>query len=94
MKLEESELKLLHDIANRRALLQAPRQPMLRGTLAAAMRRRHELMAELARLEEEWLNHGLARAGLPVPAASMTQSPAPIGQRAARPCSGPELHHF
>lgn len=90
MTLEESDLKLLHDIANRRAFLKAPGTPLLRGTLAATIRRRHELMTELARLEEQWLNRGLALAGLP-PAGEL---PAPLGQRAARPYSGPDLHHF
>ncbi|HSI13763.1 MAG TPA: hypothetical protein VK961_17090 [Chthoniobacter sp.] len=94
MNLEESDLKLLHDIANRRALLKAPRTPMLRGTLAAAVRRRHELMAELARLEAQWIERGLASAGLPAASTPVSESPAPLGQRAARPYSGPDLHHF
>lgn len=90
MTLEESDLKLLHDIANRRALLKAPGEPMLRGTLPATMRRRHELLAELTRLEEQWLNRSLLCAGLPPTPAT----PAPLGQRAARPHSGPDFHHF
>ena len=94
MNLEESDLKLLHDIANRRALLKAPLVPMLRGTLAVTMRRRRELLTELARLEEQWLSRSLASAGLPVASVPTTEPPAPIGQRAAHPYSGPDLHHF
>lgn len=94
MTLEESDLKLLHDIANRRALLKAPQAPMLRGTLPFTVRRRRELMTELARLEEQWLNRSLASAGLPAASAPATELPAPIGQRAAHPYSGPDLHHF
>jgi len=94
MTLEESDLKLLHDIANRRALLRAPQTPLLRGTLASAMRRRHELMAELARLEAQWLERGLACAGLLVASTLVAESPEPLTQRAARPYPGPDLHHF
>ena len=94
MNLDETDLKLLHDIANRRALLRAPRAPMLLGTLAATMRRRHELMTELARLEEQWLNRGLAGAGLPPVATHFAEPAAPITQRKARAWSGPDTHHF
>lgn len=94
MNLEESDLKLLHDIANRRALLKAPLVPMLRGTLAATMRRRRELLTELVRLEEQWLNRCLASAGFLYASATATESPEPLAQRAARPYSGPDLHHF
>ena len=94
MILEETDLKLLHDIANRRALLQAPRAPMLMGTLSATMRRRHELMAELARLEEQWLQRGLASAGLPMSAAHFAAPAAPLTQREARVFGGPDTHHF
>ncbi|MEI9894267.1 MAG: hypothetical protein WDN28_10375 [Chthoniobacter sp.] len=94
MNLDETDLKLLHDIANRRALLKAPGAPMLLGTLAATMRRRHEWMAELARLEEQWLNRGLAGAGLPPVATPAAESAAPITQRQARTWSGPDTHHF
>jgi len=90
MTLEESDLKLLHDIANRRACLRAPLAPLLHGALTTAMRRRYELMAELARLEAQWLERGLACAGLPVANAPFT----PLGQRAPRPHAGPDFHHF
>jgi hypothetical protein len=97
MNLEEADLQLLHDIANRRALLQAPRRPLLEGALAVTLRRRRELQSELARLEEQWLNRGLASAGLPtvrVAAAEVVENAAPLVQRAARNYGGPEAHHF
>ena len=94
MNLEESDLKLLHDIANRRALLKAPLVPMLRGTLAVTMRRRRELLTELARLEEQWLSRSLASAGFPSTNSPVAESPEPLTQRSARPYSGPDLHHF
>jgi len=94
MTLEESDLKLLHDIANRRALLKAPREPMLRGTLAATMRRRYQLLAELRRLEEEWLNRGLVSIGISPSDTDRLEMLAPLAQLAPRPHAGPDFHHF
>jgi hypothetical protein len=94
MILEESDLEILHDIGNRRALLKAPRSPMLKGTLAATMRRRHELMAELARLEQRWIERGLASAGLPCGGDDVVEAPTLITQRAPRTYRGPLTHHF
>jgi len=94
MNLDETDLKLLHDIANRRALLQAPTAPLLQGTLAAAMRRRQELRAELTRLERQWLERGLVSAGLPAAAADSGVPAAPMAQSKAKAWEGPDSHHF
>ena len=64
MTLDAADLQLLHDIANLRAWLAAPVLP--EGT---PLHRRAEAIsgqrARLALLELEWLEHGLAAAGLP-----------------------------
>jgi hypothetical protein len=92
MNLEESDLKLLHDIANRRALLQGPPAPLLLGTLAATMRRRRQWREELTQLEQQWLERGLSCAGLP--GGLSTGAAAPLTQRDARAYRGADRHHF
>lgn len=104
LRLDAGALKLLHDIGNLRAMLRAPRSPMLGGDLRAALRRTLDCRARLAQLETEWLNRGLAAAGMPLvplanpeplrPAPGQGRRPAPPVQRAPQALELPGGHAF
>ncbi|MDR3404968.1 MAG: hypothetical protein P4L99_20865 [Chthoniobacter sp.] len=94
MNLNTADLELLATIANLRALLTTPGAPLLNGTLRDTMRRRESARASLARLELQWLNRGLATAGLPPVPESPTRSSTPVAQCAPRAYRGPDTHHF
>ncbi len=94
MNLQTADLELLATIANLRAFLASTGAPLLHGTLREAMRRRETARAHLARLEWQWLNRGLASAGLPAVDEPSARPLASLAQRAPRAYRGPDFHHF
>jgi hypothetical protein len=89
MKLEPEDLALLVKIADLRAFLSAPRTPLLDGDLRSVMRRMNGHRVGLARLERQWLNRGLAAAGLPL-VPEWTSDPLPPARPGRPAVSAPD----